>query len=188
MTRVLQLRRGTTANNDNFTGLPGEITMDIDAKTLRIHDGETLGGFEIARKDDIQNSNFDINNVSDEFWENLFNRFAPKTLTKIETVSVPVNSQVSYLNIAVNTNKMPTIVNTVLICQNAEAGYNVGDEVMAFGIGNRCNPIPNIIIENDELNLYLMIGAENYWVSHKQNGTPIKITDENWRILFRVYC
>lgn len=27
MTRVLQLRRGSTVQNDNFTGLPGEITM-----------------------------------------------------------------------------------------------------------------------------------------------------------------
>lgn len=44
MTRVLQLRRGTTAQNNNFTGLPGEITFDMDAKTVRIHDGETLGG------------------------------------------------------------------------------------------------------------------------------------------------
>ena len=70
MTRVLQLRRGTTANNDAFTGMPGEITMDMDAKTLRIHDGETLGGFEIARRDDIKKSDFNIENISDEVWAN----------------------------------------------------------------------------------------------------------------------
>lgn len=51
MTRVLQLRRGSTTQNDNFTGLPGEITMDTDAKTVRIHDGETLGGFALMRAD-----------------------------------------------------------------------------------------------------------------------------------------
>ena len=46
MTRVLQIRRGTTEQNDNFTGMIGEITMDTDAKTLRVHDGETQGGFD----------------------------------------------------------------------------------------------------------------------------------------------
>ena len=43
----LQLRRGTTAENNAFTGAVGELTMNTDTKTLRIHDGETIGGVEI---------------------------------------------------------------------------------------------------------------------------------------------
>ena len=53
MTRVLQVRRGNTAQNNDFTGLVGEITMDTDAKTLRVHDGETIGGIALARASDI---------------------------------------------------------------------------------------------------------------------------------------
>lgn len=188
MTRVLQIRRGSAANNDAFTGMPGEITMDTDAKTLRIHDGETLGGFEIARRDDISKSNFDITTVSDEFWTDTFARCAPTQITKIETPTVPINSNNSYLNIGIDTDKMPIAVQTVLVCQNAEAGYNTGDEVMAFGIGSRTNPAPNQVMEEGGLNLYLMVGCEKYWVSHKTTGATTQITDENWRILFRVYC
>ncbi|MCL2331151.1 MAG: hypothetical protein FWC61_01245 [Proteobacteria bacterium] len=53
MTRTLQIRRGGTAQNDNFTGLAGEITMDATrgAETVRAHDGATLGGFALARAD-----------------------------------------------------------------------------------------------------------------------------------------
>jgi hypothetical protein len=43
-------------------------------------------------------------------------------------------------------------------------------------------------MEQGGLNLYLMVGNEKYWVSHKTNGTTTQITDENWNILFRVYC
>lgn len=37
-------RRGTAAENNAFTGAEGEITVDLTNKTLRVHDGETLGG------------------------------------------------------------------------------------------------------------------------------------------------
>lgn len=51
--RILQLRRGTTAENDGFVGLPGEVVFDTDAKTLRVHDGQTIGGYALARADMI---------------------------------------------------------------------------------------------------------------------------------------
>lgn len=44
MTIALKLRRGTTAENDAFTGLEGEVTYDTEMKQLRVHDGETPGG------------------------------------------------------------------------------------------------------------------------------------------------
>ena len=53
MARQIQIRRGTTLENDNFIGAIGEITMDTDAKTLRVHDGETVGGIALARTSDI---------------------------------------------------------------------------------------------------------------------------------------
>ena len=44
MAKRLQLRRGTTAQNDAFTGALGELTYDTDKKQLRVHDGSTVGG------------------------------------------------------------------------------------------------------------------------------------------------
>jgi len=53
MSRQIQIRRGTAAEHENFTGAPGEVTMDTDAKTLRVHDGQTVGGVPLARADQI---------------------------------------------------------------------------------------------------------------------------------------
>lgn len=44
MSEQWQIRRGTTAENNSFTGAEGEITMDTDKKQLRVHDGQTQGG------------------------------------------------------------------------------------------------------------------------------------------------
>ena len=43
VTKVLTLR-GNTIQNNRYTGLPGELTVDTQAKTIRIHDGVTPGG------------------------------------------------------------------------------------------------------------------------------------------------
>ena len=48
MAKTLQLRRGTAEEHSAFIGEPGEITLDTDLHMLRIHDGETPGGIEIA--------------------------------------------------------------------------------------------------------------------------------------------
>ena len=41
-------RRGTTAQNDEFTGAEGEIVVDTERHELRVHDGVTQGGFRIG--------------------------------------------------------------------------------------------------------------------------------------------
>jgi hypothetical protein len=44
MPTQLQFRRGTTAQNNAFTGAAGEISIDTDLNTMRVHDGSTAGG------------------------------------------------------------------------------------------------------------------------------------------------
>jgi len=51
MPTQVQFRRGTTTQNNNFTGAVGEITVDTTVDTLRVHDGTTAGGFEMAKAD-----------------------------------------------------------------------------------------------------------------------------------------
>ena len=50
MTRTIQILRGTTAQNNAYTGSVGELTMDTENNTVRIHDGSTLGGHALANK------------------------------------------------------------------------------------------------------------------------------------------
>jgi hypothetical protein len=44
MATQVQFRRGTTSQNNAFTGAQGELTIDTDVYTIRIHDGTTAGG------------------------------------------------------------------------------------------------------------------------------------------------
>jgi hypothetical protein len=44
----VQLRRGTTAQNNAFTGAVGEVTVDTDKDTAVVHDGATAGGFPLV--------------------------------------------------------------------------------------------------------------------------------------------
>ena len=48
MPTTLQFRRGTTAQNNAFTGSLGEITVDTDLDTLVVHDGTTAGGHTLV--------------------------------------------------------------------------------------------------------------------------------------------
>ena len=48
MAKQLQLRKGTAAEHSTFTGANGEVTVDITNKTLRVHDGTTAGGTQLA--------------------------------------------------------------------------------------------------------------------------------------------
>ena len=50
MPTTLQFRRGTTAQNNSFTGALGEISIDTQLDTIRVHDGSTAGGFELVQK------------------------------------------------------------------------------------------------------------------------------------------
>ena len=51
MPTEVQFRRGTTAQNDSFTGAAGELSVNIDNNSVRVHDGSTVGGFELAKAD-----------------------------------------------------------------------------------------------------------------------------------------
>lgn len=53
MSRQIQIRRGSATDHASFTGAIGEITMDTTNKTLRVHDGTTVGGTILAKKSEI---------------------------------------------------------------------------------------------------------------------------------------
>ena len=54
MATAVQLRRGTTAQNDAFTGALGEVSVDTTLDTLRVHDASTQGGFPLINTSSAQ--------------------------------------------------------------------------------------------------------------------------------------
>ena len=47
MSTEVKFRRGSTTQHASFTGAQGEVTVDTDLNTLRVHDGATTGGHRI---------------------------------------------------------------------------------------------------------------------------------------------
>tara|TARA_B100000579_G_scaffold186490_1_gene152002 strand:+ start:12838 stop:15870 length:3033 start_codon:yes stop_codon:yes gene_type:complete len=54
MATAIQWRRGTTSQHSSFTGLVGEITVDTDLDTIRVHDGSTAGGHRLAKFSELE--------------------------------------------------------------------------------------------------------------------------------------
>lgn len=188
MTRVLQIRRGTSAQHENFVGMPGELTMDTDNKTIRLHDGVTLGGITVGDCGSNSGTEFDINSVPDEFWADIVARHTTQPFTIIETEPTTINTRASGLDYIVGGDLQPKFIQTVLVCLVPQAGYNIGDEVWCWGIGNFANPNPTPIHDNDGLHIRLMINKQKFWVNNKNTGEQTEITNTNWAVLFRVYC
>ena len=62
----VQIRRGTEAENNAFTGAEGEVTMDLTNKQLRVHDGQTKGGMKIPNIETVFGTNQIANNAVTE--------------------------------------------------------------------------------------------------------------------------
>ena len=60
MATQIKLRRGTTAQNNAFTGAEGEVTVDTDKDTLVVHNGIAAGGFPLAKA----GANSDITSIT----------------------------------------------------------------------------------------------------------------------------
>ena len=184
MTRILQVRRGATTQHNNFTGLNGEITFDTTLKTLRVHDGSTLGGIALARKDEI--TNFDINSVSATFWTNLFSTYQSNTNIQSESSSLQTISNTVFIDYEFVYSQIPANCTVSLVCQSPDAGYSIDDVVSAFGIGNYGYPRPNVYVSNSHLHARLYLNSQTIWVFHKTNGTKTNIDNSKWKIKFTV--
>ena len=72
MPTQVQFRRGTTAQNQSFTGAAGELSIDTDKKTVVVHDGSTPGGNPLA-----PNTAFDVANAAFNSANNVAPQVAP---------------------------------------------------------------------------------------------------------------
>lgn len=202
MSKVLQIRRGTAAQSDIFTGLAGEITMDTTDNTIRIHDGATLGGFVMARADlsnvastllggSSTTETFDIESVPALFWTSLFATYNLRGEHFLESSLCTIASagyfEYIFDSVTVGTDLSAARTDCVLVCQTPEAGFAVGEIAHAFGIGSRTNPCPNLFLDANGLRSRLSVANEAFWVSNKTTGVTTNITNANWKIKFRVW-
>ena len=69
MAITFKIKRGTATQHDVYTGQAGELTMTTDSgsESVRLHDGTTQGGIELARKD-LKNLNLPVGGVNFEYY------------------------------------------------------------------------------------------------------------------------
>lgn len=92
MATQVQLRRGSAAENAQFTGAVGEVTVNTDSNTLIVHDGVTRGGAREIGKDvtpvditftgDVTGKITDFD-MSGDVTVNLTNNAEPPTLNPV---------------------------------------------------------------------------------------------------------
>ena len=68
MALTFKIKRGTKTDHIVYVGQQGELTMVTDSgeEAVRLHDGSTQGGFELARKD-LKNVNIPLGGVNFEY-------------------------------------------------------------------------------------------------------------------------
>ena len=92
----LQLRRGTTAQNDAFTGAVGEMTYDTQTKGVRCHDGVTQGGIPLVSMVNILPDYTRGINISSGDTSTVYGWFYISGHSFSNTVTVSLNGAVVY--------------------------------------------------------------------------------------------
>lgn len=88
MAKTLQFRRGTTAELDAITGAEGELFVDLDTDTVRVHDGVTLGGVTLVNQTSL---NTKVNSVGNNYVNNAITRYDGTTGTVIQNSLVTIS-------------------------------------------------------------------------------------------------
>lgn len=74
MTKQVQIRRGSTSQHNTFTGASGEITVDTDLSTVRVHDNALAGGHRLAKYAELTTAN--VTEVTNLYFTNSRSRLA----------------------------------------------------------------------------------------------------------------
>ncbi len=96
MSRQIQIRRGTAEEHENFTGAIGEVTMDTTNNTLRVHDGETVGGTILAKKSELDSADYIVDSWMNSDGTKWYRKYKSGWIeqagygSKDETITLPV--------------------------------------------------------------------------------------------------
>jgi len=111
MPTTVQFRRGTTAQNNAFTGAVGEITVDTDKQTLIVHDGTTAGGTALVAED---NSNL---------WSDINNADVDSAVETLDTWAVATYRTAKYVYAIENAAKTEYQGGEIIVTHNGTASF-----------------------------------------------------------------
>lgn len=166
MSRQIQIRRGTAAEHETFTGAVGELTFD--GQTLRVHDGTTVGGIILARADAQSTSGLWISG-----------EYTPVAATR--TIAVH--------NLGLN--PLAARGDVLLKCVEADAGYQPGEYCSNWTPSGKNNnlsyPIACGVTLTDNT-IETTTGANTIAALKKTGSNEYAFLDFNkWRYVFRIF-
>ena len=146
MALQIQLRRGTQAEHSTFTGANGEVTVDTTNKTLRVHDGVTVGGHVVGAVEDTLTSDSASKGLSARqgkvlgdrdfgIWQNWQDVLGSRVKDVVyvnstgKAISVIVHGQPSNL-----AERLILVVNNLIICDQSIDGEGNETNVIVSGI------------------------------------------------------
>jgi hypothetical protein len=124
--KEVRMRRGTTLENNAYTGPEGEVTVDTEVKTLRVQDGVTVGGNALALSN--------LNNVPEDtdFETRLIQRVSEMIQNGGEVYPVG-NIRASFVDLG--SDYLPADGRTLSKTGYPEVYAEVGDQYSSNGVG-----------------------------------------------------
>lgn len=111
-TKRVRLRKGTEQEHQSFAGVAAEVTVDTTKKTLRVHDGSTLGGFEISK------ARYDVVGAATTLRVNV--KYFADTSSSAFTVTLPTTKTTGDFISIIDAEAYWDINNLTVITQNSE--------------------------------------------------------------------
>ena len=132
MPTVVQFRRGTTAQNNSFTGAAGEISVDTSLGTIRVHNG-VAGGNTLASIDAVQTiSNKTLTAIGNISSTGIINTTGNIICSVLDAGSIECTGIV-YANSTAQSTSTSTGALEVLGGVGIVGNLNVGDGTLAGG-------------------------------------------------------
>lgn len=111
-TKRVRLRKGSEQEHSSFAGVLAEVTVDTTKNTLRVHDGSTVGGFEITR------ARYDFLNTTANLLVNV--KYFADTTNSVFTATLPIIKQVGDFIEIIDAEAYWDINNLTIVTQSGE--------------------------------------------------------------------
>jgi len=121
MPTTVQFRRGTTSQNNSFTGAAGEITINTTKKTAVVHDGSSAGGSTLISEND------------EGYWSAVANTDIDSAIENIDSWSASTYRSAKYVYQVSNTDKTEYQSGEILIVHDGTTAYLTEYAKMATG-------------------------------------------------------
>ena len=121
MPTTVQFRRGTTSQNNSFTGAAGEITINTTKKTAVVHDGSSAGGSTLISEND------------EGYWSAVANTDIDSAIENVDTWSASTYRSAKYVYQVSNTDKTESQSGEILIVHDGTTAYLTEYAKMATG-------------------------------------------------------